>query len=90
MKIAIRADGGNKIGMGHIMRTLVLAKELAKTNYVFYICRDDNPLSDKYKSGIEKINGEGFNIITIDESNILDKLKDISADCLITDSYDVE
>ncbi|EPY6470921.1 UDP-2,4-diacetamido-2,4,6-trideoxy-beta-L-altropyranose hydrolase [Clostridium sporogenes] len=90
MKIAIRADGGNKIGMGHIMRTLVLAKELAKTNYVFYICRDDNPLSDKYKSGIEKINGEGFNIITIDENNILDKLKDISADCLITDSYDVE
>ena len=39
MKIAIRADGGSKIGMGHIMRTLVLAKELAKTNDVFYICR---------------------------------------------------
>ncbi|KYH34828.1 hypothetical protein CLTEP_12930 [Clostridium tepidiprofundi DSM 19306] len=34
MKIGIRADGGSKIGMGHIMRTLVLAKELAKTNNV--------------------------------------------------------
>lgn len=39
MKIAIQADGGSKIGMGHIMRTLVLAKELLKENEVFYICR---------------------------------------------------
>ncbi|KZL94102.1 UDP-2,4-diacetamido-2,4,6-trideoxy-beta-L-altropyranose hydrolase [Clostridium magnum] len=43
MKIAIRADGGAKIGMGHIMRTLVLAKELRKHhNKVFYICRIDS------------------------------------------------
>lgn len=39
MKIAIQADGGIDIGMGHIMRTLVLAKELSKINEVFYICR---------------------------------------------------
>lgn len=38
MKIAIRADGGSVIGMGHIMRTLVLAKELSKENDVFYVC----------------------------------------------------
>ncbi|WP_414646568.1 hypothetical protein [Clostridium tetani] len=55
MKIAIRADDGNKICMAHIMRTLVLAKELAKTNDVFYISRVDNPLFSKYKSGIDKI-----------------------------------
>ncbi len=41
MKIAIRADGGSKIGMGHIMRTLVLAKELSKNNDVFFLCRID-------------------------------------------------
>ncbi len=35
MKIAIRAEGGFQIGMGHIMRTLALAKELAKANEVF-------------------------------------------------------
>ncbi len=52
MKIAIRADGGAKIGMGHIMRTLVLAKELSKNHDVFYICRVDNPLSEKYRIGI--------------------------------------
>lgn len=90
MKIVIRADGGNKIGMGHIMRTLVLAKELAKTNDVFYICRTNNPLTDKYSPGIEKIRSEGFNVITINEHNIIEELKKISADCLITDSYDID
>ncbi|WP_346887103.1 UDP-2,4-diacetamido-2,4,6-trideoxy-beta-L-altropyranose hydrolase [Clostridium sp. UBA1056] len=90
MKIAIRADGGSIIGMGHIMRTLVLAKELAKTNDVFYVCRVDNPLSDKYSYGIEKIKKEGFNLITINENNLVDELEKIEADCLITDSYDVD
>lgn len=89
MKIAIRADGGNKIGMGHIMRTLVLAKELAKTNDVFYVCKVDNSFSDKYKQGIDKIRSQEFNVVTIDENNVLNELKSILADCLITDSYDV-
>lgn len=89
-KIAIRADGGSKIGMGHIMRTLVLAKELAKTNDVFYVCRVDKPLSDKYSYGIEKIKNKGFKVVTIAENHLIDELKNIDADCLITDSYDVE
>lgn len=89
MKIAIRADGGSQIGMGHIMRTLVLAKELAKANDIFYICKVDVPLSSKYKSGIDKVKGEGFNVVTINENNIINDLKNIAVDCLITDSYDV-
>lgn len=90
MKIAIRADGGSKIGMGHIMRTLVLAKELAKTNDVFYICRVDVPISNIYTSGINKIKKEGFSVITINENNILEELNKIEANMLITDSYDVD
>ncbi|MBU3126662.1 UDP-2,4-diacetamido-2,4,6-trideoxy-beta-L-altropyranose hydrolase [Clostridium tagluense] len=89
MKIAIRADGGATIGMGHIMRTLVLAKELSKVHDVFYICRVDNPLSDKYIIGIEKIKSQGFVVKAIREDFILLDLKDIQADLLITDSYDV-
>ncbi|MBY6829020.1 UDP-2,4-diacetamido-2,4,6-trideoxy-beta-L-altropyranose hydrolase, partial [Clostridium botulinum] len=59
MKIAIRAEGGFQIGMGHIMRTLILAKGLAKTNDVFYICKVDTPLSSKYRPGIDKVKFEG-------------------------------
>lgn len=49
MKIAVQADGGIDIGMGHIMRTLVLSKELSKINEVFYICRVESKYwYDKY------------------------------------------
>ena len=41
-KILIRADGGKNIGLGHIMRTLVLAKELERECEVFYICKNSN------------------------------------------------
>ncbi|MDP4176900.1 MAG: UDP-2,4-diacetamido-2,4,6-trideoxy-beta-L-altropyranose hydrolase [Bacillota bacterium] len=90
MKIAIRADGGSNIGFGHIMRTLVLAKELSKINDVFYICRVDNYLSDKYKIGIEKVKSQGFVVKTIREDFLLEDLKSIKADLLITDSYDID
>ncbi|MCB2293973.1 UDP-2,4-diacetamido-2,4,6-trideoxy-beta-L-altropyranose hydrolase [Clostridium algoriphilum] len=90
MKIAIRADGGSVIGMGHIMRTLVLARELAKANTVFYVCRKDKPLTEKYINGINKVRKEGFEVILINEDNVIDELANINADCLITDSYDVD
>lgn len=90
MNICIRADGGNIIGMGHIMRTLVIAQKLKENNNVFYACRMDDSLSDKYKLGIEKVKSEGFNVITLNENNLKTEVKDIKADCIITDSYDVD
>ena len=89
-KIGIRADGGENIGMGHVMRTLVLAKELAKGNEVFYICRADKTNPDKYEAGIEKIKSEGFSVKIINESFLLEELSKIEAHCLITDNYDVD
>lgn len=113
MRIGIRADGGAKIGMGHIMRTLVLAKELRKhNNEVLYICRIDllnrsiyniephnkffsdktkkMDISDKYKKGIEKVILEGFKVCFVREDHLLEDISTISADLLITDSYDVD
>lgn len=90
MKIAIRADGGANIGMGHIMRTLVLAKELSKSHDVFYVCRVDNPLSEKYRIGIEMVRSQGFVVRVIREEYILLDINDVEADLLITDSYDVD
>ncbi|MEY7998791.1 UDP-2,4-diacetamido-2,4,6-trideoxy-beta-L-altropyranose hydrolase [Clostridium sp. Mt-5] len=84
MKIAIRAEGGTKIGMGHIMRTLVLAKELSLKNEVSYICKD----SIENKSGIIQIEKNGFKVYAFKDT-VLAVLPNLNADVLITDSYDV-
>lgn len=90
MKIGIRADGGSDIGMGHVMRMLALAKELCKKNNVFFICRVDDPLSNKYFPGIKLIKDSGFLVKEIDENRLKEDIKKIDADCIITDSYDVD
>lgn len=54
MRIFIRVDGGNAIGLGHIMRMLVLAKELKKTNEVIFLCRGKQANNINKKSDINK------------------------------------
>lgn len=85
LNIAIRAEGGSEIGMGHIMRTLVLARKLSLRNEVFYLCKD----SVENKSGVIKIQKNGFKVFAFKES-ILDALSNMNTDVLITDSYDVD
>ncbi|WP_252255068.1 UDP-2,4-diacetamido-2,4,6-trideoxy-beta-L-altropyranose hydrolase [Clostridium sp. ZBS12] len=50
----------------------------------------DETLSDKYKLGIEKVKLEGFKVVELYENNLKNEVKDIKADCIITDSYDVD
>lgn len=90
MKIFIRADGGESVGLGHVMRTLVLANELRKiNNEVIYLCKNDK----RYEVGIEKIKLDGFQVILLKSEEIIGEIistqKRINADLLITDSYDV-
>lgn len=94
MKIIIRADGGREIGMGHIMRTLVLAKKLEYDNEVLYVCAYDINDVNKYDSGIGKIEENGFSVVKINSDNInaslIEAQNKINADVLITDSYNVD
>lgn len=86
MRILVRADGGNSIGMGHIMRTLTLAKELRKYFDVEYVCREGN----EYSEGIHKVQILGFKVNILKEDNFLDNLIKLKGDILLTDSYDVD
>lgn len=92
MKIFIRADGGMSIGMGHVMRMLVLASELRKRNQVVFLCRNDK--SNKYDTGIQKIKNCDFEVIEIDDNNIIENIIKIqnenNADILISDTYEVD
>jgi UDP-2,4-diacetamido-2,4,6-trideoxy-beta-L-altropyranose hydrolase len=91
-KILIRADGGKGIGMGHVMRMLVLANELKKRCEVIFLCINND--NDKYLAGIKKIKENGFIVELINEDNIISEIIRIQqkqkADVLITDSYDVD
>lgn len=91
MKIFIRADGGYGIGMGHVMRTLVLAVQLRKKNEVIFLCKKDEKCT--YNCGIEKIKELDFDVIELGPYNIVKNIikiqNEVKADMLITDSYDV-
>lgn len=85
MRIIIRADGGINIGMGHIMRTLVLADYLSEFAEVIYVCRSE----DEFHTGREYIREKNFKVIEISLSSMIYDILDIKGDCLITDSYDI-
>lgn len=58
-KIMIYADGGSKVCMGHIMRTMTLALELRKNNIdVIFVTSS--------KDAVEFVNSNGFQIIKIE------------------------
>nr|WP_286675300.1 UDP-2,4-diacetamido-2,4,6-trideoxy-beta-L-altropyranose hydrolase [Clostridium sp. CH2] len=94
IKIFIRADGGKNIGIGHIMRMIVLAKALNKYHSVFFICKESKNDIRKFESGIEKLKVSDFNVLLIDEENVINEIvklqKKYKADMLISDSYDVD
>ena len=82
--IYIRADGGKSIGMGHIMRTLTLAREFEKYGYdVVYLCQN----KCEYMSGINKVMDSGFNVILLPNNQIESIINEnIKKDCLIIDN----
>ncbi|WP_252255064.1 UDP-2,4-diacetamido-2,4,6-trideoxy-beta-L-altropyranose hydrolase [Clostridium sp. ZBS12] len=91
MKVCIRVDGGKTIGMGHVIRMIVLAEKLRKNSIkVFFVCKTSKLLYDKYKAGIAKIKKNGFEVVLLDEDHMYEEIKKIEADVIITDSYDVD
>lgn len=103
MNIAIRADGGQSIGMGHIMRCLSLASEFRNNGCNVYFI-------SKYEEGIKKILSNNFKFIPLkctrnssangfyygDETELVNEAKDIikiikdyEIDLLFIDSYNV-
>ncbi|NLK97752.1 MAG: UDP-2,4-diacetamido-2,4,6-trideoxy-beta-L-altropyranose hydrolase [Epulopiscium sp.] len=86
MKILIRADGGKTIGMGHIMRTLVLAEELKQFAEVSYVCLE----GEEFDLGVSYLKQNGYAVLRFSKEELLNRLKDIAYDCIIVDSYNVD
>jgi len=83
--ILVRADSSSKIGIGHIMRDLVLVKQYSKANIIF-ACQD---LEGNINS---KIVEAGYKIEILKSNSLkeLDNLlKNLKIDFLIIDHYEI-
>lgn len=90
MRIGIRADGGAKIGMGHIIRCLALALVFKANQHEVIFLSNDPP-------GQAKITENGFESLPVSGSSKSAELEDLrriirdkNLDCLLVDSYQVD
>lgn len=77
----IRADGGNGLGMGHLARTSVLAKEISKFDEVCYVC------SSKYPEAAVFVREKGFEAILSED--VLETLMRMEGNGILTDCYNI-
>lgn len=77
LRIGIQCNGSISIGMGHIMRTMVLAEKLKEKCQIYYICKKKR----EYRTGVSLIQEKGYQVF-YDEDHV-------EVDFLILDSYDV-
>lgn len=92
LNVAIRADGNNKIGLGHIIRTMVLGNELKRNNCkVTYVTQNNKETLDILKRNkFEFLNIE-INTSLVDEIYIINKfMEDKKIDIFIGDSFKID
>ncbi|OCL27611.1 UDP-2,4-diacetamido-2,4,6-trideoxy-beta-L-altropyranose hydrolase [Orenia metallireducens] len=90
-KIFFRVDGGDGIGMGHIMRSLALANAFPKYREVIFITKEDRNVINLFKEN-------GIQFITISPNltyeeeirTIKEILLNKKVEILITDSYKID
>ena len=83
-KLAFITDGDSKIGLGHLYRSLTLAKELKKYNdiEIYFLTRSDETI-------LRKIEDEGFiGIKFVNDEEIKDLLKEFVINTIIIDRLD--
>lgn len=92
MKVAVRADGGANIGMGHIQRCLALSSQLKKNGAkILFISKKDKTIE-------KKIEQEEFEVIPLknnvglaeDLKHTINTIKAHKLDVVITDSYAID
>lgn len=92
-RLLFRVDGSENIGMGHIFRTVTLAKEIRKlkpNTFILFLLKENKFAKDYLVSnGFETISIVGF-INTKEEVNyIFDIVKKYCIDKIIVDKFDV-
>lgn len=90
MKVLIRADGGFKVGMGHIIRCMAIYYELIKNNVeCIFVSKKDKVVESYFKD--KKIRCILIRSIALEGEKIEIKniIKNYNTDVIITDSYNI-
>lgn len=85
-KIVIRSDGSRLIGMGHLVRSIAVAKSLIKEKASVFFCMRD------FAEGVAFIKSHGFMVetIAIDKKQNVEKIISLSPDIVIHDFLETD
>jgi CMP-N-acetylneuraminic acid synthetase/spore coat polysaccharide biosynthesis predicted glycosyltransferase SpsG len=84
-KIVFRVDGDKKIGLGHVYRTITLAKRMAFNHDVCFV------MDEKKKMGVEKVLEYHFDIrLFSDKKNLMEVISDLNPDIVVNDILDTD
>jgi UDP-2,4-diacetamido-2,4,6-trideoxy-beta-L-altropyranose hydrolase len=84
MRVAIITEGGKDFGMGHVFRSLNLAKELGRKTDVAFFSRSG-------EIALRKISEEGFKVTRCSsEENMMGSIQDFKPDSIVFDYLDVD
>ena len=86
--VAIRANGSEVIGLGHIRRCLTLSEALARQGATVHFVTNDN------QAAIETVRTSGFDVTSVDLEKDFEQTRDtiqrLRAKVLVVDSYDID
>jgi spore coat polysaccharide biosynthesis predicted glycosyltransferase SpsG/CMP-N-acetylneuraminic acid synthetase len=83
-RVLFRADGGARLGMGHVFRSLAIANALRERAHaeVAFLMRSDLP------DGIRTVKGHGYEVLAVDAGDVEDVLshvRDFAPSILVND-----
>jgi spore coat polysaccharide biosynthesis predicted glycosyltransferase SpsG/CMP-N-acetylneuraminic acid synthetase len=83
-RVLFRADGGARLGMGHVFRSLAIANALRERAHaeVAFLMRSDLP------DGIRTVKGHGYEVLEFDAGDVADvlyRVRDFAPSILVND-----
>ena len=88
LSVAIRANGGETIGLGHIRRCLTLAEALSQQGATVNFITNDN------QAALDTVRTIGFAAIPVDPEKDFEQTRDairhLQANVVVVDSYDID
>jgi len=85
MNVLFRVDSSSKIGLGHVMRCLVLAEQYKEDNVVF-------AAQDLKGNANQKIIDKGYKLITLNDGSVdelIQKIDELNIDMVVFDHYGI-